>query len=124
VAKDLCEAEDYPEIARQAVKEMHRQVGDLVVDENGVARRGLLVRHLVLPGDLAGTRGIMEFLAREVSPRTYVNVMGQYRPCGRAGEHPVLRKFLTALEHEEAQQQAREAGLTRLDRREKLFRWL
>ena len=124
VAKDLCQAGDYPEIARQAVKEMHRQVGDLVADEPGVARRGLLVRHLVLPDGLAGTREIMEFLAREVSPDTYVNVMGQYRPCGRAGEHPALRKFLTALEHEQAQQLAREAGLTRLDRREKLFRWL
>jgi putative pyruvate formate lyase activating enzyme len=124
VARDLCQAENYPEIARQAVKEMHRQVGDLVMDESGVARRGLLVRHLVLPDDLSGTREIMEFLAREVSPRTYVNVMGQYRPCGRAGEHPFLRQFLTGLEHEEAQRLAREAGLTRLDRREKLFRWL
>jgi putative pyruvate formate lyase activating enzyme len=124
VAKDFCQAEDYPEIARQAVKEMHRQVGDLVTDEAGVARRGLLVRHLVLPDRLAGTKEIMDFLAREISSRTYVNVMGQYRPCGRAVEHPSLRKFLTALEHEQAQQQAREAGLTRLDRREKLFRWL
>jgi putative pyruvate formate lyase activating enzyme len=124
VAKDLCQAEDYPEIARQALKEMHRQVGDLVIDENGVARRGLLVRHLVLPDGLAGTREIMEFLAREVSPNTYVNIMGQYRPCGRAHEHPSLRKFLTTLEHDQAQQMAREAGLTRLDRREKLFRWL
>ena len=103
---------------------MHRQVGDLVMDEAGVARRGLLVRHLVLPDGLAGTKEIMEFLAREISPHTYVNVMGQYRPCGRAAEHPSLRKFLTALEHEQAQQLAREAGLTRLDRREKLFRWL
>jgi putative pyruvate formate lyase activating enzyme len=124
VAKDLTQAEDYPEIARQAFKEMHRQVGDLVMDEAGVARRGLLVRHLVLPDGLAGTKEVMEFLAREISPHTYVNVMGQYRPCGRAGEHPSLRKFLTALEHEQAQQMAREAGLTRLDRREKLFRWL
>lgn len=124
VAKDLCQAEDYPEIARQAVKEMYRQVGDLVVDEQGVARRGLLVRHLVLPDGLAGTKEVMEFLAREISPRTYVNVMGQYRPCGRAAEHPSLGKSLTALEHEQAQQMAREAGLTRLDRREKLFRWL
>jgi putative pyruvate formate lyase activating enzyme len=124
VAKDICQAEDYPEIARQAVKEMHRQVGDLVVDERGVARRGLLVRHLVLPGGLSGTWEIMEFLAREVSANTYVNVMGQYRPCGRAGEHPALRQFLTGLEHEQAKQMAREAGLTRLDRREKLFRWL
>ena len=124
VAKDLCQAGDYPEIARQAVKEMHRQVGDLVADDDGVARRGLMVRHLVLPDGLAGTREIMEFLAREVSPRTYVNVMGQYRPCGRAGEHPSLDKFLTGPEYEEAQSLAREAGLTRLDRREKLFRWL
>jgi putative pyruvate formate lyase activating enzyme len=124
VARELCEAEDYPGIARQAVREMHRQVGDLVMDESGVARRGLLVRHLVLPDGLAGTRGIMEFLAREISPYTYVNVMGQYRPCGRAAAHPSLRKFLTGLEHEQALQLAREAGLTRLDRREKLFRWV
>jgi len=124
VAAQLCQAEDYPEIARQAFKEMHRQVGDLVVDEMGVARRGLLVRHLVLPDGLAGTKEVMEFLAREISPDTYVNVMGQYRPCGRAGEHPSLGKFLTGLEHVEAQRLAREAGLTRLDRRDKLFRWL
>jgi putative pyruvate formate lyase activating enzyme len=96
----------------------------LVVDDNGVAWRGLLVRHLVLPDGLAGTKEIMEFLAQEISPNTYVNVMGQYRPCGRAQEHPSLRKFLTVLEHEQAQQMAREAGLTRLDRREKLFRWM
>jgi putative pyruvate formate lyase activating enzyme len=79
---------------------------------------------LVLPDDLSGTRGVMEFLAKEISPKTYVNVMGQYRPCGRAGEYPALRKFLTGLEHEQALQMARDAGLTRLDRREKLFRWL
>jgi putative pyruvate formate lyase activating enzyme len=124
VAKDLCQVEDYPAVARQAVREMYRQVGDLAEDEQGLARRGLLVRHLVLPDRLAGTREIMKFLAREISPRTYVNVMGQYRPCGRAREHPSLGKFLTGPEHEEAQRWAREAGLTRLDQREKLFRWL
>lgn len=124
VALEVCEAPDYPEIARRALKEMHRQVGDLTLDEDGVARRGLLVRHLVLPDGLAGTREVMEFLAREISPDTYVNVMGQYRPCGRAGDHPSLSKFLTGPEHTQAQIQAREAGLTRLDRREKLFRWL
>jgi len=124
VAKDLCIAQDYPEVAREAFKEMHRQVGDLVLDQEGVARRGLLVRHLVLPDGLAGTKEVMEFLAKEISPNTYVNVMGQYRPCGRAHEHPSLSKFLTGLEHAEAQRLAREAGLTRLDRREKLFRWL
>jgi putative pyruvate formate lyase activating enzyme len=124
VAAELCQGADYPEVARQAFKEMHRQVGDLMLDENGVARRGLLVRHLVLPDGLAGTKEVMEFLAREISPNTYVNVMGQYRPCGRASEHASLRKSLTGLEHVEAQRLAQEAGLTRLDRREKLFRWL
>ena len=69
-----------------------------VIDETGLARRGLLVRHLVLPDGLAGTKEIMNFLAREISPETYVNVMGQYRPCGRASDHPALRKFLTGLE--------------------------
>jgi putative pyruvate formate lyase activating enzyme len=124
VANQLCTGADYPEVARQALKEMHRQVGDLVVDDSGVARRGLLVRHLVLPDGLAGTKECMEFLAQEISPNTYVNVMGQYRPCGRAGEHPSLRKSLTGLEHAEAQRLAQQAGLTRLDHREKLFRWL
>ncbi len=124
VAVELCEGPDYPEVARQALKEMHRQVGDLELDDAGVARRGLLVRHLVLPDGLAGTREVMEFLAREISPNTYVNVMGQYRPCGRANEHPSLRKFLTGQKHEEALKLARDAGLTRLDVREKLFRWL
>jgi putative pyruvate formate lyase activating enzyme len=124
VAAALCQAKDYPEVARQALKEMHRQVGDLAMDDTGVARRGLLVRHLVLPDGLAGTQEVMEFLSREISPRTYVNVMGQYRPCGRAYEHPALRKSLTGLEYAEAQRLARQAGLTRLDHREKLFRWL
>jgi putative pyruvate formate lyase activating enzyme len=82
------------------------------------------VRHLVLPDGLAGTQACMEFLAREISPDTYVNIMGQYRPCGRANEHPALRKFLTGPEHAAALRQAMDAGLTRLDRREKLFRRL
>jgi len=124
VAARLCNAADYPEMARQALKEMHRQVGDLVLDEQGVAQRGLLVRHLVLPHGLAGTKEVMEFLAREISPHTYVNVMGQYRPCGQAHTQPLLADFLTAAEHREAQRLAREAGLTRLDQRDKLFRWL
>lgn len=123
VAAALTNAPDYPEVARQALKEMHRQVGDLALDERGIAYRGLLVRHLVLPEGLAGTKEIMEFLARDISPNTYVNVMGQYRPCGRASEHPALGRFLTGVEHREAEEMARAAGLTRLDRRDKLFRW-
>ncbi len=124
VAGKLCNAADYPERAREALKEMHRQVGDLVMDEEGIARRGLLVRHLVLPDNLAGTKECMEFLAQELSLNTYVNVMAQYRPCGRAYEHPSLTRHPTGLELAAAERAAREAGLTRLDRREKLFRWL
>jgi putative pyruvate formate lyase activating enzyme len=124
VAYSVCNAPDYPEVARQAFKEMHRQVGDLILDERGIAYRGLLVRHLVLPEGLAGTKEIMQFLAREISPQTYVNVMGQYRPCGQAYEHPSLGRYLTAEEHRAAQQLARDAGLSRQDRGDKLFRWL
>jgi len=124
VAGRLSSAQDYPERAREAFKEMHRQVGDLVMDDNGVALRGLLVRHLVLPDNLAGTKEVMEFLAHELSPNTYVNVMAQYRPCGRAFEHPPMDRFPSQPELAEAERAARQAGLTRLDRREKLFRWL
>jgi putative pyruvate formate lyase activating enzyme len=124
VAGQLCAAKDYPERAREAFKEMHRQVGDLVMDEHGVAQRGLLVRHLVLPDHLAHTTEVMKFLAQELSPNTYVNVMAQYRPCGRAFDHPSLGRLPTPEELTEAQKAARQAGLTRLDRREKLFRWL
>ena len=81
---------DYVEVNRAAVKEMHRQVGDLVRDGNGVARRGLLVRHLVLPGNVSGSDEVLAFLAEEISPDTYVNVMDQYRPCYRADENPPL----------------------------------
>ncbi len=124
VAQELAGARDYPEVARQAIKEMHRQVGDLVIDEDGIARRGLLVRHLVMPDGLAGTREVMAFLAQEISPDTYVNVMGHYHPYGRATEHPSLHRFIQDQEYQEARRLAREAGLWRLDRREKLFRWL
>ena len=123
VAERLCAARDYPERAREALKEMHRQVGDLVTDDQGVAQRGLLVRHLVLPDNLAGTNEVMKFLATELSPHTYVNVMGQYRPCGEAFQHPPLDRFPSREELADAQQAAQLAGLTRLDRREKLFRW-
>src|SRR5262249_41013063 len=78
--KWIVKAKDYPAVARRTIKEMHRQVDDLVLNANGLARRGVLVRHLVMPNQLAGTRDIMRFLAREVSPNTYVNIMAQYRP--------------------------------------------
>ncbi|MCF8062001.1 MAG: radical SAM protein, partial [Deltaproteobacteria bacterium] len=84
-ADRYCGAPDYPEKARAALREMHRQVGDLELDRSGIAGRGLLVRHLVMPGGIAGTRQVAEFIAKEISADTYVNVMDQYRPCGDAG---------------------------------------
>jgi putative pyruvate formate lyase activating enzyme len=104
---------DYWEINRAAAREMHRQVGDLRVDENGLAYRGLLVRHLVLPAGLAGTARVLEFVAREISDATYVNLMGQYRPCYRAGEYEELARPITTEEYRQAQAIVRELGLSR-----------
>ncbi len=115
--KRLLNAEDYPETARAAIKEMYRQVGDLQINEQGIATRGLLVRHLVMPNDLAGTRENMRFLAREVSRNTYVNIMDQYRPCGMAFEYPEIARSVTHQEYTRALDAAREEGITRLDRR-------
>jgi len=114
---------DYPEVAQAALKEMQRQVGELTVDEQGVSRRGLLVRHLVLPDGLAGTAEAMRFLAEEISPGTYVNVMDQYRPCHLVIGDPQLGRRLTAREHADALQAALDAGLTRLDDRVRLRRF-
>ncbi len=117
VAQALAGAPDYPQVAREAILEMHRQVGDLVIDEKGRAWRGLLVRHLVLPAGLAGTSEVMRFLAEEVSPDTYVNVMDQYRPCGEVKRGSPLDRYLTVEEYEEAIAWALKAGLHRLDQR-------
>ena len=105
---------NYGETNRVAVREMHRQVGDLAVDEQGIARRGLLVRHLVLPKGLAGTEKVLGFLAREVSVDTYVNIMDQYRPCYRAEKHPPLDRRLTRREYSAARECAARLGLHRL----------
>lgn len=111
----FCRAPDYPEVARAALKEMHAQVGDLVI-EQGLAVSGLLVRHLVMPNDVAGTADIMEFLAREVSRDTYVNVMMQYRPCFHAVGDVAIGRRVTAAEYTRAVEAARKAGLHRLDK--------
>jgi len=115
VGARLAGAPDYWEVARAAVLEMHRQVGDLVLDGRGVALRGLLVRHLVMPDGLAGSREVMRFLADEVSRDTYVNVMAQYRPVGAAREMPPLDRRPGRAEHSQAVAAAFEAGLRRLD---------
>lgn len=121
VAKRLMGAEDYPEIARAAIREMHRQVGPLVLDERGLALRGVLLRHLVMPGGIAGTREVMAWLAREVSADTYVNLMAQYHPAGRVVRTPQLYADLDRRvsrgEMAEAMRAAREAGLHRFDAR-------
>lgn len=121
IAKATCNAENYPEAAREALAEMHRQVGDLVANESGIAERGLLVRHLVLPKGLAGTRGVMRFIAQKISANTYVNIMPQYRPCGRAAEVKELAGYPSRGEFETALQEANEEGITRLDSRRRVF---
>ena len=115
-AKAFAKAPDYPETARAALKEMHRQTGDLEIDDRGLARRGLLVRHLVLPDGQSGTREIMRFLVREISPDTYVNLMGQYHPAGRSENHPEIHRRITPREFQEALRIAKEEGIWRLDR--------
>lgn len=107
------DAPNYVEVSREAVREMHRQVGDLQLDPSGVATRGLLVRHLVLPDGLAGSAAVARFIAAELSPQTYVNVMAQYRPEYRAAEHPALARRPTGAELQAARRAFEEAGLSR-----------
>ena len=116
VADLTCKAPDYPQAARQALSEMFRQVGDLTLDERGIATRGLLVRHLVLPAGMAGTGQVMNFIAQSISPATYVNIMAQYRPCGTAHHVEQLSEPLSLMEYNKAVEEARVAGITRLDR--------
>lgn len=119
-ARRFANAPDYPDRAREAISEMHRQAGDLQLDDQGLAVRGLLVRHLVMPGGLAETAEIMHFLA-QLSPQTYVNVMEQYRPLYKAGQFPPIDKPLSPAEYEQAVSLARQAGLTRLEQNGLLY---
>ena len=120
------DAPDYPDIARQAIRRMHRQVGDLEVGAAGLARRGLLVRHLLMPGQGEETAAILGFLATEISPSTYVNIMAQYHPCGQAERFPELCRGVSGAEYRQALACARSLGLTRLDQPDLagLLRWL
>jgi putative pyruvate formate lyase activating enzyme len=123
-SKRYLKAKDYPEAARRVIREMHRQVGPLVFDKKGLARRGVLVRHLVMPDNLQDARNIMRFLAQEVSPDTYVNIMSQYRPAGKVSEekYPEINRGVSAEEMKATFTVAREEGLYRFDRREPFFR--
>ncbi len=113
-AADLtCHAPDYPDVARRALKEMHRQVGDLQINNTGLAERGLMVRHLVMPEGMAGTRGVMSFIATELSADTYVNLMDQYRPCGEAHQVKGISRGLSRPEFGQALKEAKAAGIKR-----------
>ncbi len=116
VAELTCNTPDYPDVARKAIAEMHRQVGPLQTNPAGIARKGLIIRHLVLPENLAGTREISEFISNKISPDTYVNIMPQYRPCGLAHQTDGLNRRLTATEYQAAIKIARDQGLTRANR--------
>ena len=110
VARQLSDAPDYPEINRAAVTEMHRQVGDLLL-ENGLAKRGLLVRHLVLPNGLAGSFKTIDFLAEKISPNTAINIMAQYRPCFKASSNPNINRRPTPQEFNSVQKYAKQKHL-------------
>ena len=113
--------ETYPEVTRNAIKEMHRQVGDLKFDEEGLALRGLMVRHLVMPNHVAGAEKIFRFLADEISPDTFINIMDQYHPDAQVlrkpGRYKDIARRITGTELREAKQAARNAGLYRFDKR-------
>ncbi len=106
---------DYPEVAMTAIKEMHRQVGDLVMNDDGIALRGLLVRHLVLPDNIAGSEGVIKFIAEEISKNAYINIMDQYYPCFKAYDDPRLKRRITRREYEDVIHYAISAGLQRID---------
>jgi len=123
LARQYSKVRNYTEVNFAAVKEMHRQVGDLILDDKDVALRGLLVRHLVLPNNIAGTKQVLQFLAKEISNNTYINIMDQYHPCYRADDYPDVDRSITLEEYQHAIETAHQAGLERLDNR-KSIRWL
>ncbi|MBN1947098.1 MAG: radical SAM protein [Bradymonadales bacterium] len=125
-AERYCRAKDYPEVVKAALKEMHRQVGDLELDEDGIALRGILLRHLVMPGGVATTREALRFVHDEISPDTYVNIMAQYHPEGEAPRFEEIDRPISTREYQEALTMAAEVGMHRLDERRPRFfiRWI
>ena len=111
IARKYSSAPNYFEIMKKALKEMHRQVGDLVTDKIGIAYSGLIVRHLILPEGLSGTKKIMHFIAREISPHTYISLMAQYFPAYQASQFPPLSRRIDREEYREALRAFKEEGL-------------
>ncbi len=105
--------ENYWEIVKLAVKEMHRQVGDLKISKRGFAQRGLLVRHLALPNDEAGSKAVIDFIAEEISTETYLNIMDQYRPTYHAYKYPKLNRQISSSEYKEVVDYALSKGISR-----------
>jgi putative pyruvate formate lyase activating enzyme len=124
IAFQLSGIKNYPKVMKHALKEMHRQVGDLQIDEKGVASRGLLIRHLVLPNNQAGTAALMKFIARELSRDSYVNIMDQYRPCHKAHKYPKINRRITSEEFSQAIELAKKEGLHRGFEETKVLRWI
>ena len=123
LSKKYLKAENYPEAGKRSIREMNRQVGELKLDENGLALRGVLLRHLVMPGFGEETAQIMRFIAEEVSQDTYVNIMNQYRPSGKVGrnQYPEINRKISLEEYSEAFRLAKAAGLSRFDKRPNLL---
>jgi putative pyruvate formate lyase activating enzyme len=123
LAKRYLKAKDYPTVACRVIQEMHRQVGDLTFDENGLALRGILVRHLVMPGCLSDSNRIFNFLAGEISPHTYINIMDQYHPAGEVNseKYSEINRRLTQDEYYKAVVLAESNGLSRFDNRRSFF---
>uniref|UniRef100_A0A7C3MIG6 Radical SAM protein n=1 Tax=Dictyoglomus thermophilum TaxID=14 RepID=A0A7C3MIG6_DICTH len=114
ISLKLANAFDYPEVAKEAVKEMYRQVGNLITDENGVAIRGLIVRHLLLPNGVSSIKEWLEFLKREISTDVFINIMPQYRPLYKAYEYPLINRTILTSEYKEAINLAKNMGFTRI----------
>ncbi len=114
VAKKLANAENYPDVAKEALKEMQRQVGDLVVNEDGIAEKGLLVRHLLLPNDISGLNEWLDFLKEEISSNVFLNIMDQYRPLFKAFEYPEISRTINWEEYRKALKLAKDKGFRKL----------
>jgi putative pyruvate formate lyase activating enzyme len=112
-SKRYCNAPDYPEVLMRVLKEMHRQVGDLAVDSKGIAEKGLLIRHLVMPEGAGSSEAILRFIAEEISVDSYVNIMDQYRPEYRACEYPEIGRRITRKEYVEVIRLAKQFHLYR-----------
>ncbi len=120
-AQRFCQAPDYSRVARKAIIEMHSQVGDLELDDRGIAKKGLLVRHLVMPNNITNTSEITHFLAKRISENTYVNIMDQYRPCFKARDDELINRGISSDEYIQAVRDAIAAGIHRLDKKAGLF---